>query len=318
MDATQTSEPTEAEPASAGRASAFRRALDDQAATEGPLDLTVPLDIAEVRAALANSGPLPAVAPSPAAPPPGGPAGPGSTPPRDHEGRHSRRHAGSKRLGRIAVFVVLAATASLGTAYALVLSSGGQGSSVSLPATDGNIPVAPSERPSGQGQLSAVSGSTSASAVSSLSHSPTATARITGTPSDAASGAASSAAAGAGPSASAPSQSTQPSASAGGPSNPPTSSASASNWVTLYRGIQNESSEISQVQSMLDDLGYLDNWRHHEYMNPDFAVQPDASGTYGSATADAIAEFQQEHNLYSSPSGQCDAATYQALSQADS
>lgn len=307
MDATQTSEPTETGPASSspGQASAFRRALDNQAATEGPLDLTVPLDIAEVRAALANSGPLPAV-PAGAAPPPGGHSGSDSAPPRDHDGRHSRRHAGSKRLGRIAVFVVLAASASFGTAYALVLSSGSQGSSVSLPATDGNIPVAPSESPSGQGLRSGASGSTSASATPGLSHSPTSTAQPTGT---ASAGASDTATSGADPSAT-PSQSTQPSAPASA-TTAPASSAPATNWVTLYSGIQGQSQEVSQVQSMLENLHYLENWHRHEYLNPQ-NFTADSNGTYGSATSNAVAAFQQQHGL--TASGECDAATFQALS----
>lgn len=290
-----------------GQASAFRRALDDQAANEGPLDLTVPLDIAEVRAALANSGPLPAVPADAAAPTSA--AGPGSTPPRDHDGRHSRRHPGSKRLGRIAVFVVLAATASFGTAYALVVSSGSQGSSVSLPATDGNIPVAPSQQPSGRGQapVSGASGSASASAAASLSHSPASTAQPTGTASAGASGAASSAAAD--PSAS-PSRSSRPSAPAD-PTTAPPSSAPASNWVTLYSGIQGQSQEVSQVQSMLEDLRYLENWHRHEYLNPQ-NFTADSNGTYGSATSNAVAAFQQQHGL--AASGECDAGTFQALS----
>jgi peptidoglycan hydrolase-like protein with peptidoglycan-binding domain len=184
---------------------------------------------------------------------------------------------------------------------------------VSLPATDGNIPVAPSEKPSGQGQISVVSGSASASAGPSLSTSPTATARTSATASAGASGSASSVA-GSAPSA-AQSPSSPPSASAGNPTNPPTSGAPGSDWVTLYRGIQNESGEVSQVQSMLANLGYLDGWHHHEYLNPGAPTGPDASGTYGSATADAIAEFQQDQNLDASPSGECDAATFQALSQ---
>ena len=316
MDATQTSEPTEAGPASAGRASAFRRALDEQATTEGPLDLTAPLDIAEVRAALANSGPLPAAR---AGLPPrsGGPDdGAGSAPPPGGTGRRSRRHAGSKRLGRIAVFVVFAALASFGTAYALVLSSGGQGSSVSLPPTDGNIPVAPSQKPSGQGQLSITSGSASASAVPSLSHPPRVVVQTVSTPWTAPSTATTAPSASADPSA-APSQSAAPSPSGGQSGSPSPTASASSGWVTLYWGIQNESSEVAQVQTMLASLGYLDGLRHHTYFNPQVNVQPDPSGSYGSATEDAVAEFQQDYGVsITTQSGQCDLATYQALTQA--
>jgi hypothetical protein len=318
LDATQTSEPTEAGPASPGRASTFQRALDDQPATEGPLDLTEPLNIAAVRAALSNPGPRPIAANAAAAPPP--PAGSGPTPPRDHDGRHSRRHAGPKRLGRIAVFVVLAATASFGTAYALVLSSCGQSTSVSLPATDGNIPLAPSQKSSGQGHSSATSGSTSASAAPSPSSFPVVvldtfappppgtpaatTPSVAPDPSVAPSGGAD------------PGASQEPSPTATPTTPPPTTSAPAPTWVTLYWGIPNESQEVSQVQSMLANLGYLDGLRHHAYLNPEVDVQPDPRGTYGSATEDAIAEFQQDYNVnYTGHSGDCDLATYQALSQ---
>jgi hypothetical protein len=316
LDATQTSEPTETGPASAGQASAFRRALDDQAATEGPLDLTAPLDIAEVRAALSNSGPLPAVrADLPPRTPAGGPGGPGSTPPHGPAGRRSRRHAGSKRLGRLAVFVVFAALASFGTAYALVISSGGQGSSVSLPPTNGNIPVAPSEKTSGQGQLSFTAGSTPAKAAPSPSHSPKPVVQSASAPTSEASTTA--AATGTADPSTGPSQSADPSGSAGQASGSAPAGPTSSGWVTLYWGIQNESPEVAQVQSMLADLGYLDGVRHHAYFNPQVDVQPDPSGTYGSATEDAVAEFQQVYGVDTSAQpGECDLATYQALTQA--
>jgi Putative peptidoglycan binding domain len=213
------------------------------------------------------------------------------------------------------VFVVFAALASFGTAYALVLSSGGQGSSVSLPPTNGNIPVAPSQKPSGQGQLSITSGSASASAVPGLSHSPkpvvrTASAPVTDPSTATAPSVSADASAGS-------SQSAGPSPSngqSGGAS--PTTSAS-SGWVTLYWGIQNESPEVAQVQTMLANLGYLDGLRHHTYFNPQVDVQPDQSGDYGSATEDAVAEFQQDYGVtVTGQSGDCDLATYQALTQA--
>ena len=261
-----------------------------------------------MRAALSNSGPLPRV-------PAGGAAGAGSAPPCGPDGRRSRRHAGSKRLGRIAVFVVLAATASFGTAYALVQSSGGQGSSVSLPPTNGNIPVGPSETPSGQGQLIIASGSASASAVPSLSHIPTTVTHTVGMPLPGPSSSLTPSVT-ADPSAG-PSQSADPSASAGQPTGSATPAASSSGWVTLYWGIQNQTQEVAQVQTMLATLGYLDGWRHQAYVNPQVDVQPDQSGTYGSATEDAIAEFQQDYSVdYTGQSGECDLATYQALTQA--
>lgn len=300
MDGTQTSEPTEAGPGSPGEASAFRRALDDQAVSEGPLDLTAPLNFAEIRAALSNSGNIPVVrdpAPAPAAP-----RAPGA--------RRASRHASSKRLGRIAVFVAVAASLSVGTACALVLSSGGQGTSVSLPPTTGNIPVAPSDGASQEGRISLTSGSTSASATPSLSLSPSAS---TTSASPSASADASASASGS-PSASASADSgassgASPSQSSGG-------SGYTSDWVTLYWGIQNEDSEVSKVQSLLANIGYLDNWRHRSYANPQVDVQPDPVGTYGSATDDAVAAFQQDYGVdFTGQQGTCDLATYDALVQ---
>lgn len=87
--------------------------------------------------------------------------------------------------------------------------------------------------------------------------------------------------------------------------------------MTLYWGIQNEDQEVSQVQSMLDQLGYL--WdRHSAYVNTMYSgIEPDATGTYGSATEDAIASFQQDYSVaYTGQSGTCDYPTYQALMQA--
>ena len=314
MDGTQTSEPTEAEPGPPpGRASAFRRALDDQAVSEGPLDLTIPLNIAEIRAALSNSGPIPVVRATGAqAADSGAPAADPSAPPHRHGSRRASRHAGSKRLGKIAVFVALAAAMSVGTACALVISSGGQNaSSVSLPPTTGNIPVAASEDSSQQGQISATSGSSSASATPSPSlSSPSASADAspsdTATPTDAS------------PSGTgAPSGSASPSASTSATDSAvaPTSSDS-SNWVTLYRGIDHESQETSQVQALLASLGYLDSWRHHSYLNPDDGVQTDQSGDYGSATDDAVAEFQRDFGVDNGgQAGTCDVTTYDALVQ---
>jgi len=307
LDGTQTSEPTETGPGSPGQASAFRRALDDQAQTEGPLDLTVPLNIAEIRAALSNSGSIPAVPASADAPP-----GRVAPPLRPHNGRRSR-HAHSRRLGRIAVFVTLAAALSVGTATALVLSSSSQGSSVSLPSTSGNIPGLPTGNSTGSGQTTGITGSTTAKAAASPSHSAaTTTAAATSTGPSATVGATGSASGD--PSSTADgSASADPSSSAVGAG----PSSSGSTWVTLYWGIQNEDQEVSQVQSMLNQLGYL--WHHHAaYVNPMYnGVQADSTGTYGSATEDAIASFQQDYGVaYTGQSGTCDYPTYEALVQA--
>jgi peptidoglycan hydrolase-like protein with peptidoglycan-binding domain len=47
-----------------------------------------------------------------------------------------------------------------------------------------------------------------------------------------------------------------------------------------------------------------------------YAPGPDTTGHYGSATSDAIAEFQQNYSIqYTGVLGECDLATYQALIQ---
>lgn len=321
LDATQTSEPTEAGPGSApGQAAAYRRVLDDQALTDGPLDLTVPLNIAEVRAALATTGPLRRVglaayvaasksASVSSARPHDGHAGGG--------GSHRRRIAQlpSRRLGRIFAFVAVAAALSVGTAWALVLSNNTQNTSVSLPAT-GAIPMAPSAKNPQPGQAAGNSGSTSAQATPSLSHSAagqapvpaptksaTPTSRATPTPDP-------SASAGGSASASAP-VSTPPGFGPG-----PTST-STGQWVVLVEGANENAQEVQEttnVQGLLLELGYLASWHHRSFVDPDRSPSADASGHYGPATAEAVSEFQQYYNVsYTSQLGQCDAATYQLL-----
>jgi hypothetical protein len=334
LDGTQTSDPTEAGPGSApGQASAYRRALDDQAMTDGPLDLTVPLSIAEVRAALASTGPLRKVGLAAYAAAAKS-ASVASARPHDghgHSGGHghrrlSTRHAAvaaSRRLGRMAAFVAITAALSVGTACALVLSNNAQNTSVSLPAT-GAIPVAPSVRNPQPGQIGGDSGSTSAQAAPSLSRStgrqlPVAastTKRATSTPSSpSATGTASadpSSSTSAGSSASASAPATSPSTFGPAPS-----AGSSPQWEVLYTG-ENEDSQAQQettdVQSLLLNLGFLAPWHHRSYIDPDYSVSPDPNGYYGSATADAIAQFQQDYGVdYTDQLGDCDADTYQAL-----
>jgi peptidoglycan hydrolase-like protein with peptidoglycan-binding domain len=92
--------------------------------------------------------------------------------------------------------------------------------------------------------------------------------------------------------------------------------AAGSGWVTLYWGIQNEQQEVSQVQTLLANIGYLDTYRRRSYFNPQVNAQPDQSGTYGSATDDAIQEFQQDFGVnHTGEAGTCDQATYAALVQ---
>ena len=334
MDGTQTSEPTEAGPGSfPGQASAFRRALDGQAiATEGRLDLTVPLNIAEVRAALATTGPLRKVglaayvATSKSASVP-------SPRPQDERRGHRRKHASalaSTRIGRMIAFVAAAVALSVGTACALVLSNNTQNTSVSLPAT-GTIPMASSPADPQPGQAAGNSGSTSAKATPSLSRSTarhlpvtgatTRRATVTPSPSPSVTATTSSTAS------SDPSSTAGSSASAGDPTNtapgsgccpaPTDSSGGSGNWEVLYEG-QNEDSQAQQettdVQSLLLQIGYLDPWHHRSYIDPNYASSPDANGYYGSSTADAIAQFQQDYGVaYSDQLGSCDATTYQDL-----
>lgn len=314
MDGTQTSEPTEAGPGSLpGQASAYRRALDEKAATEGPLDLTIPLNIAEIRAALSTTGPhAKARSAVPAA------ASASVASPRPHEGRAAARHGGPKRLGRIAAFVAVAAALSVGTAGALLMSNNSSNQSVSLPAS-GAIPVAPSTTTSQSGDRSMGSGSTSAHATPSLSHSteavdPIYIGRTTGQATSASPSATSSASSSASTSASAdPSNSISPPQAPVG-SNP--------NWQPLYQGdsgSDQQSQETSDVQTLLNSIGYLQPWRHQTYVltaASTYAAGPDPHGYYGSATSDAIAEFQQAYSIqYTGVLGECDLATYQALVQ---
>jgi hypothetical protein len=303
LDATQTSDPTGVGPGTPGQASAFRRALDEQAldagvAKEGPLDLTVPLDFAEIRAALSSSG-------SNRKPHP-----PEDLPPPPAAGRRGRRrggehaappgHAGSKRLGRIGVFVALATALSVGTAAALVLSSGGQGASVSLPTTNGNLPVA-TVLAGGPGQVP------TSSASAGLSPSPSAG---SATPS-----ASLSAPRSAGPSASGGSQaSSSPSAGATQSQAPAAPTASAPAFTTLQQG--SSGAAVTEVQQMLAevDLLYQQQKRHDTvFVDVQDRYLSDPSGSYGDATAYAVAAFQQENGV-GSQWGVCDQATFAALS----
>jgi len=301
--------------------------------TEGPLDLTVPLNFAEVRAALATTGPQRKVGlaayvatsrstsvPSPC--------------PQDGRCGHRRKHASalaSTRLGRMIAFVAAAVALSVGTACALVLSNNTQNTSVSLPAT-GTIPMASSPADPQPGQAAGDSGSTSAKATPSLSRSTAGhlpvtgatTRRATATPSPSVSiTVTTSSTASSDPSSTATASG---SASAGGPTNAPTgccgaaptdSSAGSGNWEVLYEGQSADSQaqqETTDVQSLLLQIGYLAPWHHRSYIDPDYSSAPDATGYYGSSTADAVAQFQQDYGVsYSDQLGSCDATTYQDL-----
>lgn len=303
MDATQTSDPTGVGPGTPGQASAFRRALDEQAldagmAKEGPLDLTVPLNFAEIRAALSGSGshskpPPPEDLPPPA--PAGGRRG------RRRGGEHAAPpgHAGSKRLGRIGVFVALATALSVGTAAALVLSSGGQGASVSLPTTNGNLPVA-TALAGGPGQVP------TSSAAPSPSPSPTGGSP---TPSASASTAATSTTASSGSQASSsPSTGSTPSQSSGAPT------ASSSPFTTLQQG--SSGSSVTEVQQLLAQVNllYPQQKRHYTvFVDVQNRLLSDPSGSYGDATANAVAAFQQANGV-GAQLGVCDQATFDALS----
>ncbi|MBR7833924.1 peptidoglycan-binding protein [Actinospica durhamensis] len=311
MDATQTSDPTGVGPGTPGQASAFRRALDEQAlpgeAKEGPLDLTVPLNFAEIRAALSSSGsnlkkpPAPEAAPVPTA---GGARHGG----RRRGGGHAAApvHVGSKRLGRIGVFVALATALSMGTAAALVFSSGGQGNSVSLPTTNGNIPVATAPA-AGGGQSPLGSPTPSAARASSASATPDAASA-----SAAAFAAPTSASAAPDPSASATATgSPSASASSQGSASP---SPTGSPFTTLQQG--STGTEVSQVQQLLVEIDLLMAQRDHRrtvFVDVEDYALADPSGSYGQATASAVAAFQQAAGVGADP-GVCDQATFEALS----
>lgn len=315
MDGTQTSESIEAGPGSPGHATASRRALDETAAKEGPLDLTIPLNIAEIRAALATTGPHLMKAKSAA--PDAASASVASA--RPVPGRAAARHCGPKRLGRIAAFVAVAAVFSVGTAGALVLSDNTANQSVSLPAS-GAIPVAPSSSAPPSRAHSSGSGSTSAHAAPSLSHSVADLDPVS--PDPAASRTASSPPATAGSPSSSASAASSASPSASSSISPPDSPV-GTGWQTLYLGQAGgaaQAQETTDVQSLLNNVGYLEPWRHRTYVlaavSSTYSAAPDPSGYYGSATADAIAEFQQDYSIeYSGALGECDLTTYDALIQ---
>jgi hypothetical protein len=327
LDATQTSEPTEAEPGSApGQASAYRRALDDQAiATEGPLDLTVPLDIAKIRAALATTGPFRRVGLAVTAAPKNASAG-SARPGRGHR-RMRQAAVPSRRIGRIALFVAVTAALSVGTAWTLVVSTNAQNTSVSLPAS-GAIPVAPSAKDPQSGGNAVNSGSTSATAAPSLSRSPMPhppvpvvhpTTHPASTSASPTSSASATGTATADPTSAAGGTATATAPAGSGPSYGPGPTPTAS-WDVLYQDADESSAEqqeTTSVQGLLLDLGYLTPWRHRSYIDSyssSYTPSSDPSGYYGSATSDAVAQFQQEYSVqYTNQLGACDAATYQAL-----
>jgi hypothetical protein len=283
--------------------------------TEGPLDLTVPLNIAAVRAALSTTGPRIGARPVTSA------ADTASlAPARPHEpARAGSRHGGQRRLGRIAAFVAVAAALSIGTAGALVLSNNSSNPSVSLPAS-GAIPVAPSSGTAQSGEHSM--GSTSAHAAPSPSRSArdvdpvdldrTADRSATNAPTGAASGATVSS-----------SSATAAASGTGGtdfPAPPQAPINSAAGWQPLYQGqseTTQQAQETTDVQLLLHTIGYLQPWRHRSYVLPDYSpydAGPDASGFYGSATSDAIATFQENYSVgYTGQLGECDLQTYEAL-----
>ena len=332
MDGTQTTEPTEAGPGFVPvHASAYRRALDDQAMTEGPLDLTVPLNIVEVRKALSATGPLRKVGLAAYNATAKGASAAAARPQDGRGGIHARRFTGprhmmaSKRLGRIFAFVAVTATLSVGTAWALVASNNAQNTSVSLPAA-GAIPQAPSTGNPQPGRGEGDSGSTTAPAAPGPSRTTGrqlpvgATTSAHPTPTHTASGTQSAT-----PSASA---SAGGSPSAGSPTStppifgPPPSAGGNNQWQVLSANASQSSQqqqETVSVQSLLLNLGFLEPWHRRAFADPNvsvYTVSPDPSGYYGAATANAIAEFQQAYGVdFTDQAGQCDAETYQALVQ---
>ena len=341
MDATQTTEPTEAVPGSApGQASAYRRALDDQAMmTEGPLDLTIPLDIAKIRAALATTGPLRRVGLAAYAAAGAAPRSASAAATRPEKGHRRARKAAavatypaaSRRIGRIALFVAVATALSVGTAWTLVMSTNAQNTSVSLPSS-GAIPVAPSAKDPQSGGNAVNPGSTSAKAAPSLSrstapHPPVAAIHPTTHPASApASPTPSASATGTGAAGANPTGAPTTGGTSTGPaySSAPFPINTAPGWDVLYQGAgedSQEQQETTSVQSLLLDLGYLAPWHHRSYVDSSYyysnnSAPSDAPGYYGSATSDAVAQFQEQYSVqYTSQLGACDVQTYEALIQ---
>jgi peptidoglycan hydrolase-like protein with peptidoglycan-binding domain len=121
---------------------------------------------------------------------------------------------------------------------------------------------------------------------------------------------------------SSPRGSASASASGTGATGSPTLPGTPANWQTLYQGRSTstqQAQETADVQTLLNNIGYLQPWRHQTYVLPDYlpyAAGPDADGYYGSATSDAIATFQQYYSIpHSGQLGECDLATYEALIQ---
>lgn len=310
-------------PAEPGQASAFRRALDKQAVAEGPggalvpsgaHDLTMPLDLRAVRAALAFSptaeshtqtqvetqipvqvpAQLPAVrtptviqhadsasavVAAEAAPPPEPPAKD-----RDADGR-------GRTPARLPTAVWISAVLAAIAGAALILVDQGHGSD----------PLAPSALPVKASSRAASPYASHSAAVTSPSHSP----RPSHTP--------------------APSKSAGPSAS---PSATP--SPGDSGLVTLPMALGQGSTGVfvADVQRRLADLGLLtpisgsssfrdSGWTLWE-VDQQRGPSPDADGYYGKATDYAIIAFKR-HFLESDqgpvPPGGCDAQTYLKLRQ---
>jgi len=322
-------------PAAPGQASAFRRALDKQAAApepgsalvpSGAHDLTMPLDLRAVRAALAFSPttdshtqtqtqvetqipaqpqpqshpPLPAVrtptliqrAESAAvvvAQPPEPPRDAGSD---DSSDGGDGRDGGSKSPARLPTAVWISAFLAAIAGAALILVDQGHGSD----------PLAPSALPAKASSQAPASYASHPVTSPSPAHSPSTR----------------------------PNQTTAPSKSAGPSTSPSTSVSPGGSGLTLPMSLNQGStgSFVVDIQRRLSDLGLLTSfsgsssfrdsgwtlWEVQQQRGP----SPDVGGYYGKATDYAIIAFKR-HFLNNDegplPSGGCDAQTYVKLWQ---
>jgi hypothetical protein len=299
-------------PAAPGQASAFRRALDKQAVADDPdgalvpsgaHDLTAPLDLQAIRAALARasagettilpimSTPTSTVIKYPGPPCAVEPSSPPSEPPGDGDSAARGNGGGGRRTpGRLPTAVWISAVLAALAGAALILVDQGH---------DGD-PLAPTALPA-KASHSAPAQPTSTPPPSPAAHSPSAR----------------------------PSTAPQPppsrSATSHSASAPPSSEPSGTGaFVTLSQGsagaavvdVQRRLSDLGLLSASPDDSIYRDSqwtlWEIQQQRGP----SPDTGGYYGQATDYAIMAFKRhylDNDQGPVPPGSCDAATYSKL-----
>jgi Putative peptidoglycan binding domain len=290
------------------QAAAFRRTLDFQAIQRDPLrsadaayDATLPIDATALRAALADGARaqnLPAtfaaaavVPPRRADPVPAGDGG-AAAPPREPEEpspRHGRGNGPNRLRTTVGISALLAAAAGI----VLVLTTGGRTGSPFAPSALPGARASAGPTPSSGGtQTDGATPSSAGTGASAGNPAPGGSGSARPTPS-----------ADPGPSASASARPTASPSPTGPPAGPP------SDFVTLTVGATTPAAEIEAVQDRLAQLRLLrsvDGGSAYRFNHG----HTDPAGTYGQATQDAIAVFQQMHGL---PSGPCDQRTYDEL-----